>query len=435
MRASVQRIVKHPNYARALEWGKLITITGSAQIVVQAISFLCGILVIRLLPTQEYALYTLANTMLGTMVLLADGGISTGVLAQGGKVWQDREKLGTVLITGLDLRKKFAIGSLLIASPILLWLLRHHGASWLMSVLLLLATIPTFLTGLSNTLLETAPKLRQDIAPLQKNQVGVNIGRLALLVLTMFIFPWAFVAILAAGLPQIWGNFRLKKISAGYADLTQKPDPEIRAAILKVVKRVLPGAVYYSASGQITVWLMSIFGTTAAIAQIGALSRLSTMLSLFTMLLMTLVIPRFARLSAGKAVLLTRYFQIQAGLLVLSVCIVGTVWMFPSQVLWILGKNYSGLNIELVLSIIGSCLNLITGISFSLVSSRGWATNPAITISLEIAAVIIGIMLIDVSTLKGALILNIFISIMQALLYIIYGTLKITKSEEVEVAS
>lgn len=429
MRASVQRIVKHPNYARALEWGKLITITGSAQIVVQAISFLCGILVIRLLPTQEYALYTLANTMLGTMVLLADGGISTGVLAQGGKVWQDREKLGTVLVTGLDLRKKFAIGSLLIASPILLWLLRHHGASWVMSVLLLLATIPTFLTGLSNTLLETAPKLRQDIAPLQKNQVGVNIGRLALLVLTIFVFPWAFVAILAAGLPQIWGNFRLKKISAGYADLTQKPDPEIRAAILKVVKRVLPGAVYYSASGQITVWLMSIFGTTAAIAQIGALSRLSTMLSLFTMLLMTLVIPRFARLSAGKAVLLTRYFQIQAGLLVLSLFIVGTVWMFPTQVLWILGKNYSGLNIELVLSIIGSCLNLITGISFSLVSSRGWATNPAITITLEIAAVVIGIMLIDVSTLKGALILNIFISIMQALLYIIYGTLKITKSE------
>ncbi|MDF7810037.1 polysaccharide biosynthesis protein [Hymenobacter sp. YC55] len=427
--------MKHPNYARALEWGKLITITGSAQIVVQAISFLCGILVIRLLPTQEYALYTLANTMLGTMVLLADGGISTGVLAQGGKVWQDREKLGTVLVTGLDLRKKFAIGSLLIASPILLWLLRHHGASWLMSVLLLLATIPTFLTGLSNTLLETAPKLRQDIAPLQKNQVGVNIGRLALLVLTIFIFPWAFVAILAAGLPQIWGNFRLKKISAGYADLTQQPDPEIRAAILKVVKRVLPGAVYYSASGQITVWLMSIFGTTAAIAQIGALSRLSTMLSLFTMLLMTLVIPRFARLSAGKAVLLTRYFQIQGGLLILSICIVGTVWMFPNQVLWILGKNYSGLNIELVLSIIGSCLNLITGISFSLVSSRGWATNPAITISLEIAAVIIGIMLIDVSTLKGALILNIFVSIMQALLYIIYGTLKITKSEEVEVAN
>lgn len=429
MRAAVQRIANHPNYARALEWGRLITITGSAQIVVQAISFLCGILVIRLLPTQEYALYTLANTMLGTMILLADGGISTGVLAQGGKVWQDREKLGTVLVTGLDLRKKFAIGSLLVAAPILLWLLRHHGASWLMSALLLLATIPTFLTGLSNTLLETAPKLRQDISPLQKNQVGVNVGRLALLVLTMFVFPWAFVAVLAAGLPQIWGNYRLKKISSGYADLTQKPDPAIRTAILKVVKRVLPGAVYYSASGQITVWLMSVFGTTAAIAQIGALSRLSAMLSLFTMLLMTLVIPRFARLSVGKGVLLTRYFQIQAGLLVLSLCIVGAVWMFPAQVLWILGKNYSGLNIELVLSIIGSCLSLISGISFSLVSSRGWATNPVITITLEVAAVIIGILLIDVSTLKGALILNIFIGLMQALLYIIYGTLKITKSE------
>lgn len=76
---------------RAGEWAKLIAITGSAQVMVQAIGFISGILVIRLLPTHEYALYTLANTMLGTMTLLADGGIATGVMSQGGKVWQDKQ--------------------------------------------------------------------------------------------------------------------------------------------------------------------------------------------------------------------------------------------------------------------------------------------------------------------------------------------------------
>ncbi|HEX8429097.1 polysaccharide biosynthesis protein [Hymenobacter sp.] len=429
MRPTVQRVLQHPVYARALEWGRLITITGSAQIVVQAIGFACGILVIRILPTQEYALYTLANTMLGTMVLLADGGISTGVMAQGGKVWQSREGLGRVIVTGLDLRRKFAIGSLLVATPVLFVLLRHHGASWVMSILLVLATIPTFLTSLSNTLLEIAPKLQQDITPLQKNQVGVNIARLALLLLTMFVFPWAFVAVLAGGLPQIWGNLRLHKISAGYADLKQQPDPTIRTEILKVVKRVLPGAVYYSASGQITVWLISIFGTTASIAQAGALSRLSVMLGLFTMLLSTLVLPRFARLEAGWKMLLTRYAQIQIGLVLISLCIIGTVWLFPTQVLWVLGKKYSDLNTELLLSVAASCLSLITGISFSLVSSRGWATNPIITITIEVAAVIIGILMLDVSTLKGVLIFNIFIATVQALLYIIYGTLKIVRSK------
>ena len=37
---------------RAGEWAKLIAITGSAQVMVQAIGFLSGILVIRLLPTH-----------------------------------------------------------------------------------------------------------------------------------------------------------------------------------------------------------------------------------------------------------------------------------------------------------------------------------------------------------------------------------------------
>jgi hypothetical protein len=292
---------------------------------------------------------------------------------------------------------------------------------------MLLALIPAFFTALSNTLLEIAPKLTQDISPLQKNQVGVNAGRLVLLLVTLFAFPWAFVAILASGLPQLWGNNRLRTISSNYADLSQKPDPIIRGEILTVVKRVLPGAIYYSASGQITIWLVSFFGTTVAIAQVGALGRLSVILTLFSVLLTTLVVPRFARLPALKKLILQRFIQIQLLLLVMSLGIVGTVWLFPTQVLWVLGKSYSGLTDELVLSITGSCLGLITGISFSLVSSRGWATNPIITISIELAALVLGIALLDVSTLKGVFLLNIWLASIQALVYIIYGLLKIKR--------
>src|SRR5690606_35641018 len=109
--------LKHKiNYSRISEWGKLIAITGSSQILIQALGFISGILVIRVLPVHEYALYTLANTMLGTLTILADGGISTGTMALGGKVWNDRDKLGKVMATGMALRKKFAIGSLLVST-------------------------------------------------------------------------------------------------------------------------------------------------------------------------------------------------------------------------------------------------------------------------------------------------------------------------------
>ena len=130
---------QHPKYDTIANWGKLISITGSSQVIVQAVGFASGILIIRLLPVQEYAFYTLANTMLGAMTILSDGGISTGVMAQGGKVWEDKQKLGKVLVTGLQMRKKFAVVSMIISLPILLYLLIHNGASWLTSFLIILS--------------------------------------------------------------------------------------------------------------------------------------------------------------------------------------------------------------------------------------------------------------------------------------------------------
>jgi O-antigen/teichoic acid export membrane protein len=427
MKKFVLQLYGNPKYAKFFEWGKLISITGFAQILVQLISFVCAILVIRRLSTQEYALYTLANAMLGTMILLADSGVSTGVMAQGAKVWQSEKKLGIVLATGLDLRKKFAIGSLVIATPALLYLLRHHGASWLMSLLIIACLVPAFFTALSGTLLEIVFKLRQNIIPLQKIQVMNNAGRLALLGCTLLIFPWTFIALLAAGLPQIWANMRLRHLSAAYVNWHQKPDTAVRKEILFLVKRVIPGAVYYCLSGQITIWLISIFGTSASIAQMGALGRLAMVLSFFGVLFSTLVSPRFARLPPNKAQLLKHFVYLLSGMTILTLCIVCFTWLFPKEVLWILGKSYSNLKTELLLSIAASCINLVWGSAYVLGTARGWTINPIISIPVSITAILAGVLLINVSTVKGVLLLNLFISIIQLLMYVSYTLVKIVK--------
>lgn len=429
MRVKVfNQLSNNPKYTKTLQWVKLVSVTGFAQVFVQAVSLFSGILVIRMLQPEEYALYTLANTMLGTMTVLADGGISTGVMSQGGRVWQDRDQLGTVLATGMDLRRKFAIGSLLVSIPVLIYLMQHHGASWLMSVLIVLSLIPSFFMALSGTILQIAPKLRQDIAPLQKNQVYMNIGRLVLLALTIFIFPFAFVAVLAAGLPQIWGNMNLRKISAGYADWHKKPDPEIRQNIMKMVRRLLPMGIYTCLSGQITIWLISIFGTTKGVAQLGALDRLSMALSFITIVFGTVILPRFSRLPNNKGLLMRRFVQIQGGLLAMSVCIVFTAWLFSAQILKILGPNYSNLTSEVVLKITISCLGIIAASTFSLFTSRSWAINPFISIPVSIASIAFGVAFIDVSSLHGVLCMNIMIQLIQVVMNVSYTFLKISKT-------
>ena len=411
-------------YPKTVEWGKLISITGSSQALIQAIGFISGIMIIRLLSTSEYALYTLANTMLGTMTLLSDGGINTGVMALGGKVWQDKVRLGIVMNTGMDLRRKFAVVSLIIAVPILIVFLKHNEASWLMSVLIVASLIPAFFTALSGSLLEIGPKLHQDIGPLQKNQILSNVFRAILLGATIFIFPWAFIAILSGGLPQLWANIRLRKISSNYVDFSQKPDPEIRKEILTVVKKVLPGAIYYCIYGQITIWLISIFGSTTAIAQIGALSRLTMILNLFSVLFAVLIIPRFARLPEHSTDLLSRFYKIQAGLLLLSIVIVSFVILFPSEILLLLGNKYSGLNTEFILITISSCLSMVAGVTNSILFARGWVMYPVISIGVSVVAQIVLLFVLDLSNMQNVLLFSIINYVIAYVMLVVYFVIK-----------
>lgn len=427
LRKKATQIYNNPNHAKLIQWGKLITITGSAQITVQALALVSGILIIRLLPTREYAFYTLVNTMLGTMSILADSGVGDGVLSQGGKVWRDSSRLGAVVATGLDLRKRFALVSLVLVLPVLIYMLMHHGASITMALLLSLSLIPSFFVGLSASILEMAPKLHQDILPLQKNQIGLNIGRLALVSLTLFIFPFAYIAISAASIPQLWANMRLRKISSGYADRSQQPDLQVRAEIMKMVRRTMPGAVYFCFSSQITTWLISLFGSTDNLAQVGALGRLAVILNVFTAMFTTLVIPRFARLVHNKKVLIIRFLQIQFSLIVLSIAIITFVVLFPHQVLSVLGKNYSMLSKEVVIVIIGSCLSMMTGISYNILLSRAWVMHPLLMIGVNLITQIILMLTLNLAKMQSVLWFSAINSLVSLILLQLFYFYKVNK--------
>lgn len=435
-------------------WAKLVAYTGAAQTLVQAIGFFAGILVIRLLPVHEYALYTLANTMLGTMTILADGGIASGVMSQGGKVWQDKQKLGAVLVTGMALRKKFAVFSLLVAVPILFYLLRKHEASWLMSGMIVLSLMPAFFASLSGALLEIPVKLHQAIKPLQTILVQANLGRLALLGLTIFVFPFAAMAIVCTGASQAWINWRLRKVSAGYSNRAQTQDTEVKKDILKIVSRVMPEAIYYCFSGQIIIWLLTLFGTTTGIAEVGALTRLAMAFNLFAAIANILVIPRFARLSGSYRLLLSRYFLVLGLALVFCLAGIFVAGQFSSQLLLILGSNYLHLKdvVELswgavindsfsdidttfkasplILMAMASGISLIGGMSFSLSLSRGIVMPSWFAIPYNFMIQIIFILLFDVTKPIGVLAVSMFVNFFQLVICIGYFNLSLLKLEK-----
>ncbi len=392
-------------------WITRFSIVAFGQIIVQALALITGIIIIRLLPVKEYALYVIANTLLGTMTNLADGGISSGVMSEASKVWQDKERLGKVLATGLYLRKRFAFISIFIGIPILIYLLYHNGASWVTIVLIVAGLIPSYYAALSDSLLEIIPKIHQDIKSLQINQIIVGLGRLILSSSTLFIMPVSFIAIMANGVPRIFGNINLRKISLKFLLPTNIPDLEVKDKILSVVAKIMPGTIYGCVVGQLTVFILSLLGKTNFIGQIGALSRISMMLTVFTSVSSVLIIPRFARLPNNFKILLKKYPQILGLYILIGLFLVLIVLWVPQIFLFILGNRYSGLKKELLFCVITNYLNVIYGASYSLANSRAWIINPWVGIPIGLLSIVIGLSIFNFSTVIDVFKYNIFLDV------------------------
>lgn len=428
MIASLQRIKTHPKYEQLSAFFKLSVITGSAQLFVQLIGLVSGIAIIRLLPAQEYAFYTLANAMLSMMSVLSDGGISHGVMAQGGQVWDQKEKLGVVLFSGMKLRRKYALITLIVILPILAYLLIHQNASILVTLLIIISIIPAYYASLSDSLLEIIPKLHQDIKPLQQNQLGVGVSRLILSVVFLFFFPWAFIAVIAAGIPRIVGNVKLRKIANKFMTNAKASDPRVDTEIMAVVKRSLPGVIYYCLSGQITILILSIFGNSGSLAASGAISRLGMALNVLTVMMGTLVVPRFARLMADRSLLLNRFLQIFVCIALIACLVQVFVFVFSSQLLYVLGPEYFNLEKELFVYFLGCNITFLISSCFGLYASRGWIIRPAFSITYNILFLIAGVLLFNVSTLIGVLWFTLFISCSQLLMHFSFALYKIHKT-------
>lgn len=404
--------------ARAREWLHRLLAVGSAQVLIQALNIVSGLAVIRILPAGEYALYTLANSLLATLSILSDGGISTGVMAEGGKCWEERQRLGGVVATGRSLRWRFALGSLLFWAPFFLWQFRRHGASWGCTVCVFLLLLGSFAAALLGSLYSVAPNLWQRLRDTQRIALEQAAGKLAALLSLLGAFPTVVVAMAVALATQVWNALRLKKVSDALADATQEPNPEMRSEILKITRRILPSSIYFCISSQVSIWLISVCGTSTELAQVGALGRLGQIFGIFSGVVAAVIAPRFARLGSkrGRGLVVLRFFQSSLVFAAAGASVVAVVALFPNETLWLLGPEYAGLSREAVLAVTCSAAYFLAASVWSLASVRGIVLAPWIGIPLNLAVQVFLLSFWDVHSVGGVLWFATFMSLFELVL-------------------
>jgi O-antigen/teichoic acid export membrane protein len=399
---------------RLTDWSRKLLLTAGAQASVQVLGFASGLLVIRHLSSGQYAYYTIANAALGMMTVLTDSGISSGVLAQAGPVWQDASKLGSVLGTGLQIRRRLALVAVTVSIPLTLVLLRHQGADWPTALLLVASILPTFFSTVSGQLLEAVPRIHQRLLPLQGIQVGSNLGRLLALAIAVPRWPTAWVATIVTAIPVWLANWRLRRLVRRDADWGVRSDPEVRRQLLRQVRRSMPGAIYYSFSGQLTVWLISVVGRSGAVAAVGALGRIAMLLTAFTAVFSVLLIPRFARLPLGQPRLVARRFW-QSLTAIAAACVVPIILLaaFPNEALSILGPQYKGLALEAIMMALSTFAAVMCGAAFSLAAARGVVAPPHMFIPIFIAMQAALVAALPLDTVVGVIAVGLLSSVGQ----------------------
>ncbi len=395
-----------PILRRALHRARVVGSFAVVQASVQLIGFLSGILLVRFLAQREYAYFTIANTMQGTINLLADIGISVGLISIGGRVWHDRHRFGQLVNTALALRRKLGALAVLVITPIMYVMLVRNGASPFYAGVLIAVVLGGLVVQLSLGVLSVVPRLRSDLGRIQLIDVTGAVVRLLLISGLLFLFMNAGVAALVATVVLLLQYLMLRRYVVGVVDFDAPENDEDHREIVRLTRHLAANAVFYCVQGQITIFLIGFFAHQASsVAEVGALGRLAMIFSVMSNLLTNVFVPAFARCESRRK-LRWLFFAIVGGVTLFSAAVVLGAIFFPDQFLFVLGHSYKHLQRELILMVGASVLSAVAGTLWALNASKAWVAGSWLYIPLTLATQVALIPFTDFSNVVGVLTFN-----------------------------
>lgn len=405
-----------PVMRHAMQRVRVVSSFAFAQAAVQVIGFLSGILLVRRLEQREYAYFTIANTMQGTINVLADIGISIGLVSIGGRVWQDRHRFGELIVTALHLRRRLGAIAILIVTPLLYFMLVKNGASVTYAIILIAVILFGLGMQLSLGVLSVVPRLHSDIGRIQTIDLTGAIARFCVLLALMFIFLNAGIAAAVGAGALVLQYFLLRMYVARVVDLHAQENAEDRAAMQGFIRTQAANAVFFCLQGQITVFLISFFGRHAdSVAEVGALGRLAMIFAVMSNLLTNVFAPAFARCQSPRR-LRWQYAGIVGTVGGFCLVVLAAAALFPHAFLYVLGSKYAHLERELILMVAGAVASALTGTFWALNSSKAWVHGSWLYIPLTLATQVALIPFTDFTTVRGVLIFNLISALPNLLL-------------------
>jgi O-antigen/teichoic acid export membrane protein len=169
----------------------------------------------------------------------------------------------------------------------------------------------------------------------------------------------------------------------------------------------MPSLIFYALQGQISIYLISIFGNTQNIAEVGALGRLAQMFLILNSFNGTVIEPYMARLEKQKVA--RSFVLILAAALGICAVICTVGFLTPGILLWLLGPHYSSLRLETGWLLVGGCFTYLVGVVWYMTTARRWVywSTSWITIALILVTQITYLSLVRIDSTMHAVLFTV----------------------------
>jgi O-antigen/teichoic acid export membrane protein len=394
--------------SRLVKISKLIGTFILGQGSLQFIQVVTGFMLFRWLSIEEYGQYSMAFAFQSMAHVLVEFGFSGTIVALVGNRINDKKVIGGYIKAGESYRQKLFIVISIGCIVIFPFLTQKHHFSVITTVMLLLSIIVNlYFTGWSSYYVPPL-KMHQRIGKLFEIQIKSSALRLAALYVTFMLSALnSWLAALLSSLQTFISGYLIKKASKEYIEIPDRINANDTKEMLALLKPVMPGIIFNAFQGQIMIFILSIFGKTNNVAEIGALSKMGQLYMVISMAGGMIIAPYIAR-SAAKG-LLKKYMFISVSAVFICSLFVLTAYVFPQPFLFLLGEKYSYLGNELVLMLTTAGLGVVTGIVWEMNESRKWiySWDPMIMISGTIGVQLVAVFFFDLSNLRNVLLLSI----------------------------
>ena len=378
------------------------------EIVAQAAIFVSGLVVLHLLPKQEYALYFTLLTVVGMASLIGNAGLSPTFFKIAGPLVNEKQAFAAAFAT-LKSTRKLILAVLLPVLCLVAWSALHSQSVGIARALwLLVIFVLTCVAVLLQVVQLDALRLLSEFNTLQKNKIVTEAIRSVSLVIVLKLWPRVEGLMLVTALTT-WGqSLWLERLCAKHEINAGEIDEASRREYFKSFRSLLPLAIYSALQGQITTLLLAWFGASAAVAELGALTRLGRAMDIVVSYINQVAVPASARCTS-RAKFKQLFLKVALGCLTLCGFVVFVGAFFAPALLWILGASYGNLQPEVFVYSFAISQNLLIGLLVSINQARGWfALTSVWQVPLSLIGLVFGIWFFGVKTTHAVLLMGLF---------------------------